>query len=103
MKKKLLFQMLKYRELYPNATESEYLYKKEPKNEKVVRCIKLKNSVETEHENKTAVEGSNKKINITIHIHLIKHNFFFHLKDVSLNKIVHLNARFLDGLKNMVI
>lgn len=69
--------MLKYRELYPNATESEYLYKKEPKNEKVVRCIKLKNSVETEHENKTAVEGSNKNINVTIHIHLIKYIFYF--------------------------
>lgn len=95
--------MLKYRELYPNATESEYLYKKEPKNEKVVRCIKLKNSVETEHENKTVVEGRNKKINITIYIHLIQYNFFFHFKDVNLNKIVHLNVRFLDGLKNMVI
>jgi len=58
--------MLKYRELYPNATESEYLYKKEPKNEKIVRCIKLKNSEDTENpdkeqENKTAVEGTLKK------------------------------------------
>lgn len=55
--------MLKYRELYPNATESEYLYKKEPRNEKIVRCIKLKNIEDTENadkeqENKPAVEGS---------------------------------------------
>lgn len=60
---KLLFKMLKYRELYPNATESEYLYKKEPRSEKIVRCIKLKRSEDTENtdkeqENKTVVEGS---------------------------------------------
>lgn len=58
--------MLKYRELYPNATESEYLYKKDPRNEKVIRCIKLKNfkntlNSEKEHENKTAVEGNTSK------------------------------------------
>lgn len=59
--------MLKYRELYPNAPESEYSCKKEPKNEKIIRCIKLKKSDEIEnpdkeHENKTVVEGSFKKV-----------------------------------------
>lgn len=38
--------MVKYRELYPEASESEYLLKKEPKQEKVIRCIKLKEYVE---------------------------------------------------------
>lgn len=64
--------MLKYRELYPNATESEYLYKKEPKNEKVVRCIKLKNSVETEHENRTAVEGREFKQDCTFERQILR-------------------------------
>lgn len=54
--------MLKYRELYPNATKSEYLYKKDPKNEKVIRCIKLKSNgkekPEKEQEKKIAVEGN---------------------------------------------
>lgn len=52
--------MLKYRELYPNATENEYLYKKEPRNEKVVRCIKLKhnkNKENPEEQEKKIVEG----------------------------------------------
>jgi len=54
--------MVNYRELYPNATKSEYLYKKEPKIEKLVRCIKLKNyenkaNFETELEKKMEVEG----------------------------------------------
>lgn len=36
--------MLKYRELHPNATENEYLKRKnDPNSEKVVRCIRLKN------------------------------------------------------------
>jgi hypothetical protein len=48
--------------LYPNATESEYLYKKEPRKEKLIRCIKLKDLVdkdnsEKEHEKKIVVEG----------------------------------------------
>jgi len=59
--------MLKYRELYPNATESEYSCKKEPKNEKIVRCIKLKKSDEIENpdkeqEIKIAVDGRLKKM-----------------------------------------
>ncbi|XP_025417510.1 general transcription factor 3C polypeptide 1 isoform X2 [Sipha flava] len=54
--------ILKYRDLYPNATESEYLYKKEPRKEKLIRCIKLKDLVdkdnsEKEHEKKIVVEG----------------------------------------------
>lgn len=70
--------MLKYRELYPNATESEYSCKKEPKSEKIVRCIKLKNSENTEsqdkeQENKTAVEGTHKK-NEYNHSHTINNN-----------------------------
>lgn len=55
--------MLKYRDLFPNAPKSEYLYKKDPKNEKVIRCIKLKYSddnetPEREREKKTIVEGN---------------------------------------------
>jgi len=87
--KKILFQMLKYRELYPNATESEYLYKKEPRNEKVVRCIKLKNIEDTEnsnkeHENKISVEGNAiKKLNILLHtIHVQLKTVHNHLKSV---------------------
>ncbi|XP_050429268.1 uncharacterized protein LOC126838682 [Adelges cooleyi] len=34
--------ILKYRELFPNATINEYLSKKEPRTEKVLRCIQLK-------------------------------------------------------------
>lgn len=49
--------MLKYRELYPNATEEEYLYKKVP-NERIVRCIKLKYNEEQENsEKKMVIEG----------------------------------------------
>ncbi|VVC36367.1 Winged helix-turn-helix DNA-binding domain,B-block binding subunit of TFIIIC [Cinara cedri] len=44
--------MLKYRELYPNATKSEYSYKKDSKNEKVIRCIKLKYSDNKENSNR---------------------------------------------------
>lgn len=49
--------------MYPNATENEYLYKKEPKKEKLIRCIKLKYSEdkdnsEKEHEKKMVNEGS---------------------------------------------
>lgn len=48
--------------MYPNATEDEYLYKKVPKKEKLIRCIKLKyvedkDNNEKEHEKKIAVEG----------------------------------------------
>lgn len=55
--------MLKYREIFPNATVSEYSYKKEPKSEKVVRCIRLKSSEqienpEKENEKKIFVEGN---------------------------------------------
>lgn len=58
-----MFQNLKYREIYPNATESEYLYKKEPRNEKILRCIKLKknedeDNLELEQEKKVAIEGN---------------------------------------------
>lgn len=53
--------MLKYRELYPDAPKSEYLYKKKiPKKERVIRCIKLKcieKIPEVELEKKTVVEG----------------------------------------------
>lgn len=53
--------MLKYRELYPNATENEYLYKKEPRNEKIVRCIKLKYNDNKENpedeQEKKVIEG----------------------------------------------
>lgn len=55
--------MVKYRDLYPNATEDEYLYKKVPRNERRVRCIKLKYSEEQKNsekelEKKMAIEGN---------------------------------------------
>jgi len=73
--------MVKYRELYPNATVSEYSYKKERKNEKLIRCIKLKNSEDTdnldkEQKNKTAIECIHKNIKYN-HTHLIKNNIIF--------------------------
>lgn len=48
--------MVKYRELFPNANKSEYLNKKNPQYEKVIRCIRLKCS-----ENKKASEELEKK------------------------------------------
>lgn len=69
--------MLKYRELYPNAPESEYSCKKEPKNEKTIRCIKLKKSDEIEnpdkeHENKTVVEGREFKQDCTFERQILR-------------------------------
>lgn len=65
--------MLKYRELYPNATENEYLYKKEPRNEKIVRCIKLKyneNKENPEEQGKKVTEGKE-----TIHLKFLKYYY----------------------------
>ncbi|XP_060881475.1 uncharacterized protein LOC132952960 isoform X5 [Metopolophium dirhodum] len=69
--------LLKYRDLYPNATENEYLCKKERKNEKIVRCIKLKNSEDTENpdkeqEKKTAVEGREFKQDCTFERQILR-------------------------------
>lgn len=55
--------MIKYRELFPNATKSEYLYKKNHTFERVVRCVRLKHNEneensDEEQEKKTAIEGN---------------------------------------------
>jgi len=48
--------MLKYRELFPNATVSEYSYKKAPMYEKVIRCIRLKRSDDKENPSEEELE-----------------------------------------------
>lgn len=55
--------MVKYRELFPNATKNEYLYKKDQKFERVIRCVRLKHNEneensDEEQEKKTTVEGN---------------------------------------------
>lgn len=53
--------MLKYREIYPNATKNEYLKKDDPSSEKFVRCIRLKNVEDLDNteieQKKIVVEG----------------------------------------------
>ncbi|XP_050532028.1 general transcription factor 3C polypeptide 1 isoform X2 [Daktulosphaira vitifoliae] len=41
---------LNYRDLYPNATKTEYINKKDPKVERTLRCIQLKQEYETKNQ-----------------------------------------------------